>query len=165
MRPTGCRGCVARGIRSSKSTTELAGEAAPATSLHSNSRAPKFLGDFGEGLVTYTLIRQGFEVAVVDHVGADLIAQRDEHRIAVSVKTRLYRAASVETQGTVIETAHLEKLEHFARRFDLAPVFAHAVCLADDRTIHLFMMHVADIRRSLDKVKHGYRIRFSKQLG
>ncbi len=31
------------------------------------TRAPKQLGDFGEGLVTYALIRKGFEVACVDH--------------------------------------------------------------------------------------------------
>ena len=49
-----------------------------------HSRAPKLLGDFGEGLVTYTLIRKGFEVAFVDHVGADLIAEKDDYRIAVS---------------------------------------------------------------------------------
>lgn len=42
---------------------------------HNNqSRAPKLIGDFGEGLVTYALIRGGYEVAHVDHEGADLIA-------------------------------------------------------------------------------------------
>lgn len=46
-------------------------------SKYQPSRASKQLGDFGEGLVTYTLIRKGFEVACVDHVGADLIAERD----------------------------------------------------------------------------------------
>jgi Holliday junction resolvase len=133
--------------------------------LHTNtkSRAPKLLGDFGEGLVAYALIRKGFEVACVDHVGADLIAQRDLHRIAVSVKTRRYRSASVETRGTVIELSHIEKLEHFADRFALEPIFAHTVCVEDDKTIHLFMIRVADIRKYLDKVEHGCRLRFSEQ--
>lgn len=125
-----------------------------------HSRAPKLLGDFGEGLVTYTLIRKGFEVACVDHVGADLIAERDRHKIAVSVKTRLFRKGSVESRGVVFEFGHLEKLEHFARRFDLDPVLAHAVCIADDRIIHLFMLRVSDIRTELTSVKHGYRFRF-----
>lgn len=130
---------------------------------NSESRAPKLLGDFGEGLVTYALIRKGFEVACVDHVGADLIAQRDSHRIAVSVKTRLYRTASVESRGIVIEESHIEKLERFAARFDLEPVFAHAVCIADDKIIHLFMLRAADIKKFLDKVKHGFSLRLSKQ--
>jgi Holliday junction resolvase len=130
---------------------------------NTNSRAPKLLGDFGEGLVAYALIRKGFEVAYVDHVGADLIAQQEQHRIAVSVKTRRYRSTTVETRGTVIESTHIEKLEHFATRFALEPVFAHAVCVEDDKIIHLFMIRVADIRKSLDKVEHGFRLRFSKQ--
>jgi hypothetical protein len=50
-----------------------------------NTRAPKLLGDFGEGLITYLLIRKGFEVAYVDHVGADLIAERSGELWAVLV--------------------------------------------------------------------------------
>jgi Holliday junction resolvase len=126
-----------------------------------NSRAPKQLGDFGEGLVTYALIRKGFEVACVDHVGADLIAERRGDRIAISVKTRLYKLGSIETRGIVIEFDHVEKLEHFATRFQLQSVFAHVVSIADDRAIHLFMLRVADIKANLDKGQHGYRFRFS----
>ena len=111
----------------------------------------------------YNLIRKGFEVAEVDHVGADLIAERHPHRIAVSVKTRMFKSGSVESRGIVIEDDHLEKLDRFARRFNLEPVFAHAVCIADDRIIHLFMLRVADIRTSFEKVKHGYRLRFSQR--
>jgi len=129
--------------------------------MPANSRAPKQLGDFGEGLVTYALIRKGFEVACVDHVGADLIAERAGHRIAVSVKTRLYKHDSIETRGTVIEFDHLDRLQHFADRFQLESVFAHVVSIADDRAIHLFMLRVADIRGHLDKVERGYRLRFS----
>ena len=133
------------------------------THTNSDSRAPKLLGDFGEGLVTYALIRKGFEVACVDHVGADLIAQKKNHRIAVSVKTRRYRSSSVETRGTVIEASHIDKLERFAARFALEPVFAHVVCIEDDGIIHLFMLRVVDIKRYLDKVVHGFRLRFSKE--
>ena len=125
-----------------------------------HSRAPKHLGDFGEGLVTYTLIRKAFEVACVDHVGADLIAERDHYKIAVSVKTRMFREGSIESRGIVFEFNHLEKLEYFAQRFDLDPVMAHAVCIPDDRVIHLFMLRVSDIRKELKPVKHGYRFQF-----
>jgi len=78
------------------------------------SRASKQLGNFGEGLVTYNLIRKGFEVAHVDHVGADLIAERQSLRIAVSVKTRMFKSGSVESRGIVIEDDHLLRLNHFA---------------------------------------------------
>jgi hypothetical protein len=47
-------------------------DAIPPTEDRQHSRAAKQLGNFGEGLVTYNLIRKGFEVAYVDHVGAAL---------------------------------------------------------------------------------------------
>ena len=124
------------------------------------SRAPKQLGDFGEGLVTYTLIRKGFEVACVDHVGADLIAEKKGYRVAVSVKTRQYRHGTVESRGFVFEYTHLKKLEYFADRFNLEPIIAHAVCIADDQALHLFMLRVADIRTRLKAVKLGYRFQY-----
>jgi len=127
-------------------------------SIH--SRAPKLLGDFGEGLVTYALIRKNFEVACVDHVGADLIAEKNDYKIAVSVKTRMFRKGSVESRGIVFEYSHLEKLKHFAARFDLDPVLAHTVCISDDNIIHLFIIRVSEIETNLKKVKHGYRFQF-----
>ena len=127
-----------------------------------HSRAPKQIGDFGEGLVTYTLIRKGFEVACVDHIGADLIAEKDGYRIAVSVKTRMFRKGSVESRSIVFESNHIEKLKHFANRFDLVPVIAHTLCVADDQIIHLFILRVAEIQSKLKRVKHGYSFRFGQ---
>src|SRR5215469_3622745 len=120
------------------------------------SRAPKLLGDFGEGLVAYTLILKGFEVASVDHVGADLIAERDSRRIAVSVKTRLFRAGSTETQGAVVEFDHLDKLEFFAKRFALEPVYAHVASIVDASVIHMFMISAANVRRHPDRAQNGF---------
>lgn len=124
------------------------------------SRASKQLGDFGEGLVTYTLIRKGFEVDCVDHVGAELIAERKGYRVAVSVKTRQYRHGSIESRGFVFEYSHLKKLEYFAKRFNLEPIIAHAVCIPDDKAFHLFMLRVVDIRTKLKAVKLGYRFQY-----
>jgi hypothetical protein len=72
----------------------------------------------------------------------------------------MYKATTAETRGTVIQYDHIEKLEHFADRFKLEAVFAHVVSIVDDKTIHLFMLRVADIKKQLDKVGHGYRLRF-----
>jgi hypothetical protein len=124
--------------------------------------APRQLGDFGEGLVNYALLRKGFKVACVDHVGADLIAHKDPHRLAVSVKTSLYREKSVTTRRCVIAYDHVDKLAEFAAAFALDPVFAQVVCIVDERAIHLFMMRVADAKERLDKVQHGYRLRFGR---
>lgn len=97
------------------------------------TRAPKQIGDFGEGLATYVLIRKGFEIAYVDHVGADLIAEKKGNRIAVSVKTRLFRPRSSESRMMLVNPAHLEKLEIFSKQFGMNGVFVQIVCLADEK--------------------------------
>jgi Holliday junction resolvase len=131
--------------------------------MSKQTRSPKQMGDFGEGLVTYALIRKGFEVAYVDHVGADLIAEKAGKRIAVSVKTRLFRPGSTESRMMVFEFSALDKLQNFAQQFGMDPVFAQVVCLADDRIIHLFMIRVEEIPQVLPKVGNGYSIRFSNK--
>ena len=124
------------------------------------SRSPKQLGDFGEGLVTYTLIRKEFEVAYVDHVGADLIAEKAGKRIAVSVKTRLFRPKSNESRMVVVEFSNIKKLKYFSEQFCMEPVFAQVICLSDEQIIHLFMLRVEDLEKYLPKIRHGFSIRF-----
>lgn len=128
--------------------------------LERQTRAPKQLGDFGEGLVTYTLIRKDYEVAVLDHVGADLIAEKNGQRIAISVKTRMFKIGSKESLVFVVEKTHLKKLKDFSTRFGLRPVFALVLSLIDEGIIHLLIMPVEGIER-LPKVTHGYSLRFS----
>ena len=129
--------------------------------MQAQSRAPKLNGDFGEGLVTYASIRKGYEVACVDHVGADLIAEKHGSRFAVSVKTRLFKIGSKESRAFVVEYQHLHKLDHFAQQFGMVPMFALVVCIADEKAIHLLLARAEDIRKGLPKVKHGYTFRFA----
>jgi Holliday junction resolvase len=125
------------------------------------TRAPKQLGDFGEGLVTYAFIRKGYEIAFVDHVGADLIAEKNGNKLAMSVKTRMFKTGSKESQVFVVEKDHLAKLEHFATQFGMLLVFALLISLIDECMMHLLIMPVADLKKSLPEVKHGYSIRFT----
>lgn len=127
------------------------------------SRASKQLGDFGEGLVTYALIRKGFEVAVVDHVGADLIAEKSKTRFAISVKTRMFKSKSKESLNFVATKDHLDKLDYFAKQFgNMTPLFALAVSIVDENAIHLIISKTDDIRKNLPDVKNGYSFRFAK---
>ncbi len=132
------------------------------TPMIQQSRAPKLLGDFGEGLVTYTLIRKKFEVAVVDHVGADLIAEKNGARFAISVKTRLFRESTNEGLAFVIEEEHLNKLDYFAGQFAMIPMFASVICLADENSIHMILTRSDNIRKNFPKVKHGFSYSFAK---
>ena len=127
----------------------------------SHSRAPKLVGDFGEGLATYLLIRKGFEVAVVDHVGADLIAERNGKRYAISVKTR--RLGEGETNAATFGPEHIDNIEHFANRFSMDAALMHIACIEPDQLIHAFLMKTVDIKSKLKKVKNGYRLNFSKK--
>lgn len=121
------------------------------------TRAPKHIGDFGEGLVTYALVRKGFEVAKVDHVGADLIAEYDFKRFAVSVKTRYYRPGSVETRAVLLSHSDIKKLDHFAKQFGLVPLFAHVCSIADEKVIHLVIFPVSEAAQIMSLGQDGFR--------
>ena len=130
---------------------------------HKQSRAPKLIGDFGEGLVTYALIKGGYEVAHVDHVGADLIAEKDGKRIAVSVKTRNRNTNTKESEMVVISCDNVEKLKFFSKQFGMSPIFAQVICHARTNTIHLFMISVSDIENHMQKTQHGYCLSFGRR--
>lgn len=128
--------------------------------MTNQTRAPKLIGDFGEGLVTYALIRGGYEVANVDHVGADLIAEKNGVRIAVSVKTRNRNTNTNESDMVVIPNDNIKKLEFFSEQFGMLPVFAQVVCHSSTNGIHLFMIKVSDIKLYMKETKHGYSLSF-----
>jgi len=131
--------------------------------IDTNTRAAKRIGDFGEGLVTYALIRKGFEVARVDDVGADLIATRHGQRFAISVKARLFRPESKESHVTVIESDHVQKLRIFAERFGMVALLAQVICLADQGIIHLFVFQAEELDEVLPTVKNGHSVRFGSR--
>lgn len=131
-----------------------------ALGIMNNTRAPKQLGDFGEGLVTYLLIRKGFEVAYVDHVGADLIAERNGERWAVSVKLRLFKAGSAESKMVQVENDNLKKLQVFADRFAMQPAFAQVICEVDKKLIHAFLFKTAALGELLPTTQAGFSLGF-----
>jgi hypothetical protein len=125
------------------------------------TRWPKLMGDFGEGLVTYALLLKGYEVACVDHVGADLIAEKKERRFAVSVKTRVFSKESQEGLAFMVEHDHVAKLEFFANRFGMDAVFAQVLCLTAEDAIHLIMMRVDEVKKNLREVQDGFAFSFT----
>jgi hypothetical protein len=59
-------------------------------SITKSSNHSKIIGNLGEQLVCNWLSRSGFEVAVVDHTGIDIIAfnPKSHHRMGITVKSR-----------------------------------------------------------------------------
>jgi len=58
--------------------------------IEKSSRHSKIIGNFGEQLIGNWLSRSGFEVALVDHTGIDIIAfnKKKNQRIGITVKSR-----------------------------------------------------------------------------
>src|SRR5687768_7162392 len=59
-------------------------------SIRKSSRYQRVIGNLGEMVVANWLARCGFEVAIVDQTGIDLIAAEPDsgHRLGISVKAR-----------------------------------------------------------------------------
>ena len=56
--------------------------------IEKSSRHQKITGDFGESLVLYWLSKHGYECALIDHTGIDILASKSGKVIGISVKTR-----------------------------------------------------------------------------
>ena len=71
--------------------------------INKSSRHQKIIGDFGEHLISNLLSRSGFEVAIINHTGIDLIAyhKSTQQRLGISVKSRT-RAAGTEDDSVNI---------------------------------------------------------------
>lgn len=123
-------------------------------------------------LVAYVLIRQGFEVSVVDHVGADLMASRHgSERFAVSVKTHRFTpdTSTKESLSFTVSEADLEKLRRFADTFGLDTLFAQVVCFEKDwgepvrkLGIHVFIINPNKIP---NRSTRGSKVRMDRKLG
>lgn len=71
--------------------------------IEKSSRHQHIAGKFGEYLLCNWLSRSGFEVAIVDHTGLDLVAfdQRTEQRLGITVKSRTRNIGKEATQVNV----------------------------------------------------------------
>ena len=90
-----------------------------------SSRHHKLTGYFGESLVLYWLSRHGFECALVDHTGIDIIARRpdSEEVMGISVKSRS-RSAGTEATSLKIEKVEVLKVEQACHAFGCIPYWA-----------------------------------------
>jgi Holliday junction resolvase-like predicted endonuclease len=68
-----------------------------------SSRHSKIIGEFGENMICNWLSRKGFEIALVDHTGIDVVAYnpKTEQRYGISVKSRA-RVEGKENEGVFI---------------------------------------------------------------
>jgi len=93
-----------------------------------SSRHSKIAGDFGESLLLYWLSKMGFEIALVDHTGIDLVAYNKQttQRYGISVKTRT-RLEGTENEGIYVDPSDINKVDEACKSFACIPYFGFVI--------------------------------------
>jgi hypothetical protein len=96
--------------------------------VNKSSRHSKITGDFSESLILYWLSKYGFECALVDHTGIDIIANNSHTNevMGISVKSRS-RNTGKEGQYVAITNDNFPKVERACEAFNCEPYFAVVV--------------------------------------
>lgn len=90
--------------------------------INRDLRFPKQFGDFAESLVMYVLGLSNWSVALIDHVGADVIAVsrvNNDKRMAISVKGRNF--PSTESKSFDFDRNNIDKLIDTANLLGMIP--------------------------------------------
>jgi len=115
--------------------------------IRKSSRHAKIAGDFGESLVLYWLSKYGFECALVDHTGIDIIAKNPhtDEIMGISVKTRS-RTEGTDADDVYIKNADFQKVEDACEAFGCVPYFSIIVDAGETiRAYVLSMEHLLEI--------------------
>jgi len=119
----------------------------------------KITGNFGEGLVLYWLSKYGFECAVVDHTGIDIIA-RNPHTpeiMGISVKSRCRSERTAQNYLT-IPNDNFSKAQVACDAFGCVPYFAIVVDAGEIiRVFILSMSHLLELSPQR-KLAAGWKI-------
>lgn len=131
-----------------------------------DGRLAKQLGDFGESLVMYLLGNlKHYKVALVDHVGADIIAtDRSENgkRFAISVKTRWFKK---DDPSLPYDLDNQQKLSEFAYEFDMIPVVAFVMIDKTSEIIDVYLMKLSSLKHfAMDEAFNGITVRGESSL-
>lgn len=109
--------------------------------IFKSSRHSKIAGDFGETLVLYWLSKFGFECALVDHTGIDLIARNPHTKeiMGISVKSRT-RVKGTEADSITLPADSFEKVTFACEAFGCVPYLAVVVDASD--VIRVFLVEL-----------------------
>lgn len=93
--------------------------------VQKSSRHSKITGNFAESLFLYWLSKYGFECALVDHTGIDIIARNKKTKelMGISVKSRS-RNTGKEGQYLSIPNETFPKVQTACKAFDCVPYIA-----------------------------------------
>ncbi len=117
-------------------------------------------GKFGEGLVLWWLGHfYNYNVALVDHEGADIVAHKGDEHLAISVK-------SIHAASIYYDTHNQKQLKIFAEKFgNLKPAVAFVFAWGDrekdkeDTMIDVFLFKLEEIKKYIDNNEKGFGIK------
>lgn len=126
------------------------------SSLNDLERWPKQFGDFAEQLTMFVMGRlNNMSVALIDHVGADIIAtpidndrEKESKPLAVSVKGRIFPPN--ESKMYVFDKDNIEKLNKTAISFNMEPAVSFVFIAANDKkeqAIHIIIAKIDDLNK------------------
>ena len=104
-----------------------------------SSRHSKITGNFGEALILYWLSKQGYECALIDHTGIDIIA-RDPNStevLGISVKSRSRLEGTEQSHVNIMKT-DIRKAEEACKSFHCVPYFA--IVIDARKRIHGYLL-------------------------
>lgn len=122
---------------------------------NADERLAKQLGDFGEALVMFILGQiKNYKVALVDHVGADIIAtdrEIDGKRYAISVKTRYFKKDGPQNP---FDKNQQNKLENFAEEFgQMIPTIAFVMIDKEIEYVDIYIITLERFKEMANNVK------------
>lgn len=143
-------------------------------SKEKDDRWAKQFGDFAENLTMYVLGQlKNMSVALIDHVGADVIAVKRENpsvRYAISVKGR--NIPPTESKSYGFSQGNIDKLTETAKAFGMVPAVAFVFVdeMEGAKKIRLFVAKLEDLLEMsvdpqvgfLNNATDGFTIRYTE---
>lgn len=128
--------------------------------LERDERWPKQFGDFAENLTMYVLGQlKNMSVALIDHVGADVIAVKREKpdiRYAISVKGRNFPPTESKSFG--FSQGNIDKLTETAEAFGMVPAvsFVFVDEMEERKKIRMFVARLDDLLEMCSDSQIGF---------
>jgi len=129
--------------------------------IEKSSRHQHIIGKFGEYLLCNWLSRSGFEVAIVDHTGLDLVAfnPKTKQRLGITVKSRTRRVGKETTNVSIF--SYREGKNDRQKLIDACATFGCEPWIA----IYIETLKSADLYlTSLDNYDSKYRGRIGRAI-
>ena len=125
-----------------------------------DDRWAKQFGDFAENLTMYILGQlKNMSVALIDHVGADIIAVKRENpsvRYAISVKGRNIPPAESKSYG--FSQGNIDKLTETAKAFGMVPAISFVFVdeMEGTKKIRVFVAELGDLLQMCSDPQVGF---------